>query len=360
MQKKNLLLFTPGPLQVSERVLEALRNGNLMHREEAFSALFSNLQSKLLNAFEVNEEYAACLFTSTGRGINEAMVAPFAKNRKLAVITNGAWGTDLLQIARLHGQNVMELKFSEKEAVEPGQVAEFLKQNPQIDSLALVHQETRTGILNPLEKIASAAAANGVTLLVDAMSSIIAEETNFQKLGVAFFTCGSTKGLRSIPGIGIICGKKEEFEKLSRFVPTSHYFDIFSEYESQVKNKKMRFAQPTPIFAALNESLSELLEEGLQQRRESISQRTADFRNWAVSNGIEIDGVASTLGHVITNFKLPSKIKYSVFSHELQKLGIYLLYGGEKDENTFQVSFFGAFSENDIAFLKKTLISILK
>lgn len=358
MRKKNLLLFTPGPLQVSERVLEALKNGNLMHREDAFSALFSDIQKKLLNAFEINDEYATCLFTSTGRGINEAMLAPFAKNRRLAVITNGAWGRDLLQIARLHNKNVMELGFPENKTVEPDQVAEFLKQNPQIDSLALVHQETRTGILNPVEKIA--AAAGGITLLVDAMSSIVAEKTNFQKLGVAFFTCGSTKGLRSVPGIGIICGKKTEFEKLKIHAPSSHYFDVYAEYASQVKNKKIRFAPPTPIFAALDESLSELLEEGMHRRRESISRRTADIRSWAKKNGIEIDGNINSLGHAITNFKLPEKIKYSAFSHKMQELGIYLLYGGEKDENTFQISFFGAFSDDNIKYLKASVLSVLK
>lgn len=354
------LLFTPGPLKISERVLNALRNGNMMHRDIAFSKIFNNLQKIFLLALELDDSYAACFFNSTGHGANEAMLAPYAKHYFLAVISNGTWGATLLKIARTLNPNVKTLECPANRRIDPQRVIKFLDSNPDINALAFVHQETRSGILNSLSEIADIAKSRGIFLLVDAMSSAVVEETDFQKNNVAFFTCSSTKGFRSLPGIGVVCGKKDEFEKLKQFTPHSYYLDLFSEYESQNKRGKIRFAQSTVLLAALHESILELLEEGVLVRRSNIHERTGNFRQWAKTNGIDVTTPLSELGNVITNFKIPPPLNYAQLSPTLQKRGIFLLYTAPEACDEIQVSFFGEFSDRDVEYLKKNLLSILK
>lgn len=354
------LLFTPGPLKVSKRVLNAAKCGNILHRGEQFTELLTNLQEKLLRAFEVDNEYAVCLFTSTGRGVNEAIIAPFARHKQLAIVTNGAWGDNLIQIAQIHNPAIHTLECPKDRRIDPAQIEKFLKKYPKINTLAIIHQETRSGILNPLEDIAEVARSRGVSLIVDAISSVIAEKTNFQKLGISFFTCSSTKGLRSLPGLGIICGRRNEFDRLKNFPPPSHYFDAYAEYNSQINQKQVRFAQSTPLFSALYEAVSELLEEGVECRRNAIHSRTNDFRQWTKRNGIVIGGTTSEFGNVITNFELPADMKYSAFADKLKKRGIFPFHADPARDDQFQISFFGEFSDTEVRFLKKNILEVLR
>src|SRR3989338_8336353 len=97
--KKYPVLFTAGPMQVSERVRMAASAPNLMHRDPIFTKMLGGIQKKLLRVSELDNKYFPCIFTATGHGVNEAMIIPFILNRTPLFVTNGSWGDNLVEIA---------------------------------------------------------------------------------------------------------------------------------------------------------------------------------------------------------------------------------------------------------------------
>src|SRR3989338_10245305 len=108
--KKYPVLFTAGPMQVSERVRMAVSAPNLMHRDPAFTGMLGGIQKKLLKVFELNDEYFSCIFTATGHGVNEAMIVPFVLNHTPLFVTNGSWGDNLIEIAHRYKKNLNILR----------------------------------------------------------------------------------------------------------------------------------------------------------------------------------------------------------------------------------------------------------
>ncbi len=360
MQRNKQILFTPGPLQVSDRVKKVFSDVNITHRDHIFADIFSELQKKLLIAFELDERYFPCIFTATGRGANEAMIIPYVLNRKPLFATNGSWGDNLVEIASYYTSKNYVLSLPHDKRINPFAIDTFLSAHKDIDTLIVVHQETRSGILNPIEHIAEVSKKHGCKLVVDAMSSIVVEETNFADLNVAMFSCSSAKGLRSFPGLGIVCGKKEEFESFAEYKKSSHYLDIYAEYKKQSVKKEVRFAESSILIAALLEAVSELLEEGIQKRRNAIHKKTDEFRDWAILKKIQFAYERGGLGYAATTFTLPSPMTYAYFANALKKYNIFLLYGDGAEGNQFQVSFLGDLKGSHIGLLKKALEEILK
>lgn len=350
------LLFTPGPLQVSLRVREALKKSNITHRDPLFQILLAKLQRNLLRVFGLGSSYFPCVFNATGRGANEAMIAPHVIGGSPLIITNGSWGDNLLDIASYYRKNVAQLELDRRRKIDPNSVNQYLAKHPNIDAVIVVHQETRSGILNPVKEIAEVVKKYRCKLLVDAMSSVIVEETRFGKIGADFFSCSSAKGLRSVPGLGIVVGKIVEFKKLKNIRAPAHYLDLFAEFKKQYEKKQLRFAESPALFTALHEAVSELLEEGVEERRRAIFLRTERFRRWARMSNLRFSFPESELGCAVTTFTLPAGLSYKKLVKKLRPYGIFLLYGDNEKGNQFQVSFMGAVGDKDISLLKKALI----
>lgn len=352
------ILFTPGPLKVSERVRDAFIGVDVMHRGYVFTALLSEVHKKLFQAFEVSDRYFPVIFTATGRGANEAMVAPYVLNRQPLFITNGSWGDNLIEIAGYYKKKLRVLNLPKDRKIDASIVADHLDLNPEIDSVFVVHHETRSGILNNLAAISEAVKSRGLKLLVDAMSSAILEETDFEELGVDMFTTSSAKGLRSFPGLSIVCGKADEFESFKNSAIAAHYFDIYKEFAAQKKDVRVRFAQSSPLFFALREALDELLEEGVASRRADIHEKTLNFRKWAKANSFESIISENELGHVVTTYKVPGGNKYYDLRSAMRSYGIFLLYGDSIEGSQFQVSLIGAVDNSEINQLKEAILDV--
>ena len=357
--ERKLLLFTPGPLKVSERVKERVRQSDLMHRGYVFADILMGLQEKLLKVLELDSDYFPVIFTSTGRGVNEAMIAPYVLSKNPLIVSNGNWGDNLIHIAEYYRKDVASIQLPKDRRIDWREIDAYLGTRPAIDTLIVVHQETRSGILNPLEDIGKLAKKHGCVLLVDAMSSAVVEEINFKNIGVSLFTTSSAKGLRSFPGLGIVCGKLEEFERIKMYKKASYYFDLYDEFERQKNAGEVRFAQSPILFAALLEAVDELLEEGVANRRHSIVERTKEFRKWAKDNDLLFSFDSVDLGHAVTTFTLPAGMNYRTFKNALAKHNIFLLYGDGYHGNQFQVSFLGDISEEDITILKSALVKTI-
>ena len=166
-----LLLLTPGPLTTSERTRAAL-NRDWGSRDDAFIALSEGVRARLAALAGVAGTHAAVPVQGSGTFAVEAAVQTLVPRQgKLLVLVNGAYGERIVAMMRRLGRAHAVLAAPEHAPIDPDAVARRLDDDASITDVALVHCETTSGILNPLEAVAARVRAAGRRLLVDAMSS---------------------------------------------------------------------------------------------------------------------------------------------------------------------------------------------
>nr|MBC8286366.1 aminotransferase class V-fold PLP-dependent enzyme [Nitrospinota bacterium] len=209
------VLLNPGPVNVTERVRQALMLPDLCHREKEFSDLMAAIRSKLLKAFDIEEEYTSVLVSGSGTAALEmAVSSSLTPGRSMLVIQNGVYGERISKICEIYQfrQHTIKLKWGEPPNLED--IENELKQNPDIEVVALVHHETTTGLLNPLEKVGELVQRYKKIFLVDCISSLAGDEVNFNSIDIAVGT--ANKCLQGFPGVSFVLFREKELQRLRK------------------------------------------------------------------------------------------------------------------------------------------------
>ncbi len=147
---------------VTDRIHRAVGGPDLCHREPEYSAIFQGVREKLLRVAGVGDDWALVLLAGSGTAAMEAMTGAVTRpGRKLLVCRNGTYGERIETIARRLGHEVVVVGASDIEPIDPRAVEAALEADPTIDAVAVIHHETTTGLLNPVEEIARLADARG-------------------------------------------------------------------------------------------------------------------------------------------------------------------------------------------------------
>jgi len=192
------LLFTPGPVNVAENVRAAICKEDICHREIDFDHLLRSIETKLLKLFQINNsaDYRAVVITGSGTAANESILSSIVGDKNILILSNGEFGERLYNISKIHNTNTFLLESAWGEALNLKKVDVYLKQY-DIDIVMMVHHETSSGMLNPLQEIGELAKANGAMLVVDCVSSAGAEVIDMEKCHIAFCSSSSSKAIGS-------------------------------------------------------------------------------------------------------------------------------------------------------------------
>src|SRR5215471_3434719 len=178
---RDKLLFTPGPLTTSLNVKQAmLHDAGSWHYE--FNELVASIRQRLLSIAELSSEegWEVILLQGSGTyGVEAVLQTCVPRNGKVAVLANGAYGERMGLVLSRAGIDHAILRTPEHQPVEPEALAALLREDKSISHVAMVHCETTTGILNPIEAVGRIARENGKVFIVDAMSSFGAVPIDF-------------------------------------------------------------------------------------------------------------------------------------------------------------------------------------
>ena len=170
-----MILLNPGPVNVSERVRQALVRPDICHRESEFTELLLRIQGKLLKAFVpgAEAEYAAVLITGSGTAaVESALMSAIPHGKRVLVLNNGVYGERLSQMVGLHRLGVSELKYDWTARPDPERLRLALRQHPEVHAVAMVHHETTTGLINPVKEIADVVDSQNRAFILDAVSGL--------------------------------------------------------------------------------------------------------------------------------------------------------------------------------------------
>ncbi|MDB5408900.1 MAG: 2-aminoethylphosphonate--pyruvate transaminase [Rhodospirillales bacterium] len=355
------LLFTPGPLTTRTETRRAMLD-DWGSREPAFTAMTTELGERLLDIAGARSSHVAIPLQGSGTFIVEAAIGTLvAPSDLLLVLVNGAYGDRMVEIARRLGRRIEVLRWPENRPVDPVVVERALIDCPAITHLALVHCETTSGLLNPLEAVATIAARHKKPLLLDAMSSFGALPLDLGGTVVAALLASSNKCLESVPGIAFALIERSLIARAKGVAP-SLSLDLFDQWRGLESNGQWRFTPPVQVVAALLEALRALEVEGGPRAR--ARRYAANFRTLAEGMqrlGFRLFLDPSVQAPIIATFHAPGdeRFRFDAFYAALAKRG-FIIYPGKLTGNaSFRIGCIGALEPADFEQLVAAIASVL-
>jgi 2-aminoethylphosphonate aminotransferase len=260
------ILLNPGPVTTTFTVKQALIVPDICHREHEFSLVIQEVRAGLLKIVHGSEDFSTVLFASSGTGALDAVISSVIPDgKKILIINNGTYGQRLVDIAKVYHLNCVELKIPFDKIPDPIQVSEHLKNDSEIYAVAMVHHETSSGLLNPLEQIAAVVEEHSRFLIVDAISSYAGIPIDVVANNIDFLIGTSNKCLQGMPGISFAVCNKQGLQACSS-IKRNYYLDLFSQYKSLEKEQVFSFTAPVQIMYALRQAINEYFKESEHTR----------------------------------------------------------------------------------------------
>jgi len=357
---KRTVLLNPGPVNVTDRVRQALLKPDLCHREKEFSDLMQSIRSKLVRAFRIQNEYDAVLTTGSGTAALEMAVSSCLDEGKIMlVIRNGVYGDRIAAMAEAYRFNIQCIDTPWGIPPVLDDIEQALKQNPNIEVVALVHHETTTGLLNPVHEIGELVQKYKKRFLVDSISGLAGDDLDFNRAEVDFCIGTANKCLQGLPGVSFVLVRKTELERLEKIPERSHYLNLYKNHQAQEKGDTL-FTPAVQIHYALDAALDELLEETVKNRIKRYSQAAAILRKGFQEMGLEFIVPEDHRSNTLTALKLPEGITYTNLHGRLKEKG-FVIYAGQKklSESIFRIANMGDITNEEFQRLLETLKNCL-
>ena len=357
---KPYILLTPGPLTTSQTVKEAMLTDWCTWDEAYNLHIVEEIRKSLVSlATQHTGDYTSILLQGSGTYCVEAVIGSVIKpGDKLLILSNGAYGDRMGNIAEYHGISYDMLAFDETEQVSVSYVDDYLSHNAEITHVAVVHCETTTGVFNPLKEIAHLVKMHGKKLIVDAMSSFGGVPLDVHELGIDFLISSANKCIQGVPGFGFIIARRSELLHC-KGVSKSLSLNIYDQWEAMEKGHgKWRFTSPTHVVRAFKQAMGELAEEGGVEARHN---------RYCENHRVLVDGMRS-LGFqtllpdeiqspVITSFLYPyADFNFKTFYTQLKERGFVIYPGKISQADTFRIGNIGDVHPEDF----RQLIEIIR
>ncbi|MEI3559122.1 MAG: 2-aminoethylphosphonate--pyruvate transaminase [Akkermansia muciniphila] len=358
---RNYLLLTPGPLSTSASVRQAMLQDWCTWDKDYNEGVVTVIREQLLKLAGLDEEYTTVLLQGSGTYAVEATLSCAVRPQdKLLIVANGAYGKRMGDIARRHGLDHVLVSLKETAPVTPEAVRRALEEHPDITHLAMVHCETTTGILNPVEAVARAIRGRGLTFIVDAMSSFGGIPIDIRKLGIDFLVSSANKCIQGVPGFGFVIARRSSLSQCEG-VSRSLSLDLYDQWAEMEKGRgKWRFTSPTHVVRAFFQAMKELEEEGgVEARHDRYRENHA-----ALVEGMRRSGFRTLLpdelqSPVITSFLYPEEdFVFQEFYEALKERGFVIYPGKISEAPTFRIGNIGDVFPDDFRRLAEAVADI--
>lgn len=357
MHKK---LFIPGPVDVREDVLQKMASPQIGHRTKEASNLQRGIAEKLQKVFLT--ENVMLLSTSSGSGLMEGSIRSFT-NKRAAVFSVGAFGDRWYEMAL--SNNVPADIFKS----EPGQpttvdMVDSALKTGMYDLITVTHNETSTGVMNPVAEIGSLLKEKypDILFLVDAVSSMAGVEIKTDEWGIDVCITSTQKALGLPAGLSICSVSERAIEAGRKVEFRGTYLDIISLYDT-VKKKDHQYPS-TPSLShmfALDYQLDRILEETLTLRFKRHDEMAKMVRDWAKKNFDLLVKDEKYLSQTLTTIVNTKDINVGDLNKALAERGFMISNGyGDLKNKTFRISHMADYSLEEVKELLDNIDDILK
>jgi 2-aminoethylphosphonate-pyruvate transaminase len=344
-------LLTPGPLTTSLRTRQAMLH-DWGSWDIDFNTITGRIRERLLQIVSGSATHECVPLQGSGTFSVEAAIGTLVpRNGHVLVPQNGAYCQRIARICKVLGRRLTTLDYAENTQVVASDIERALASDASITHVALVHCETSTGILNPLQDIAEVVAHRGRGLIVDAMSSFGALEIDARRTPFDAVVAASGKCLEGPPGMGFVVVRRAVLERCEG-ISHSLAMDLYDQWVYMQKTTQWRYTPPTHVVAAFDAAIAQYLEEGGREARHAryaLNCRT--LIEGMARLGLRSFLPAAIQAPIIVTFHAPDTPRYTfkTFYAAVKSRG-YILYPGKLTTvETFRVGCMGQLGERGIA-----------
>ena len=352
MEIKRNVLLNPGPSTTTDSVKFAQVVPDICPREKEFGDVMRGLQADLVKIVHGDpEKYTSVLFCGSGTlNIDVAINSLLPEGKKVLVINNGAYSSRAVEICQFYGLPHIDLRFPVDELPDLKVVEETLKANPDIGLVHTTHNETGTGILNPIREIGALVHQYGATFTVDTTSTYAMRPIDIEKDNIDFCMASAQKGLMSFTGLSFIVGNRAIIEASKDYPKRSYYCNLYLQYEYFKKTGEMHFTPPVQTIYATVQAMKEYWREGEEAK---WARHTRVFN--AINEGLDELGFRQVIkpewrAGLVSSAIYPDDPNWSFEKvHDYCYERGFTIYPGKiSTANTFRLCALGAIDEGDI------------
>ncbi|MDG2488082.1 MAG: alanine--glyoxylate aminotransferase family protein [Roseibacillus sp.] len=332
-------LFIPGPVDISPATYEAMCSPMIGHRGKDFEALYASAQPGLQEI--AGTKRPVFLSTSSAWGVMEGAIRNLVQ-KKVLTLCCGAFSDKWFDVSQRCGKEAEKIQSEWGQPIDPDLVRAKLAEGG-FDTVTLVHNETSTGVLNPLSEIAGVVNEfEDVLLIVDTVSSFSALPIPTDEIGVDVLLAGVQKAMALPPGLSVFVVSEKALARAETTNDRGYYFD-FLEFE---KNHQKNNTPSTPsisLLYALDSMVSSIMEEGLAARFRRHSETNALVHKWVEENGFELFAPEGFRSKTLTAVRNNREIDVPAFIKAVRERHNFLINGGygKIKGKTFRISNMG-------------------
>lgn len=352
MEIKRNILLNPGPSTTTDTVKMAQVVPDICPREKEFGSLMKNLREDLVRIVHGDlEKYTSVLFCGSGTiNIDVCINSLLPEGKKILIVNNGAYSARAAEVCRFYGLPHIDLKFPVDQLPDLEAIEKALSENPDIALVHTTHNETGTGILNPVREIGALAHRYGAVFTVDTTSTYAMRPIDIEKDNIDFCMASAQKGLMAMTGLSFIVGNKEIIEGSRNYPRRSYYCNLFLQYDFFEKTGEMHFTPPVQTIYATIQALKEYFAEGEDAK---WARHTRVFN--AINKGLEELGFRQVIkpewrAGLVSSAVYPDDPNWSFEAvHDYCYDRGFTIYPGKiSTTNTFRLCALGAIDEADI------------
>lgn len=350
--KRNILL-NPGPATTTDSVKMAQVIPDICPREREFADMMAQMRRDLLRVVHADPaEYTSVLFCGSGTiNIDVCINSLVPEGKSVLVVNNGAYSTRAVEICEHYRLEHIDLRFPHNETPDLDRVEQVLREHPEIALVHTTHNETGTGLLNPIRELGALAHKYGAVFTVDTTSTLAMRPINVHEDNIDFCMASAQKGLMSMTGLSFIIGRRAIIEQSKNYPTRSYYCNLYLQYEFFEKTGEMHFTPPVQTVYATAQALKEYFAEGEEAKWARHTRVYNALRRGVLELGFREVIKPSFQAGLVCTVSYPDDPNWSFEAvHDYCYERGFTIYPGKISGNdTFRLCALGAIDEDDIA-----------
>jgi predicted phosphoserine aminotransferase len=342
-------MFVPGPVDVADEVLQAQTKPMLPHRSKEFEAIFQRTSEKAKARFLT--QYRVFILAGSGTGLQEAAIRNFVRRSVLCCV-NGAFAERWHDVAVGNGKQADKLAVEWDKPVTPELVSDALKKK-HYEAVTIVHNETSTGLQNPVREVAEAIRATSpeTLILVDAVSSLGGVRIEMDRWGLDMVLTSSQKAIALPPGLALGAVTDRAMQKAETVENRGWYFDLLRMERHRLKDSTPATPAMSLVYA-LDYQLDRILTEGLEARFARHSEMARRVQTWAEDHDLGIYAPEGYRSQTVTTIRNERNWDIADINAFLKQREMRIANGyGALKNNTFRIAHMGEIQLGDVETL---------
>ncbi len=349
--KRNILL-NPGPATTTDSVKMAQVVPDICPREKEFAGMMKGIREDLVKIVHGDlEKYTAVLFCGSGTLCLDVCVnSLLPEGKRILIVNNGSYSTRAVEIAQYYGLPHIDLRFAYDEMIDLERVRATLDENPDIAVVYTTHNETGSGILNPVRELGRMAHEHGAIMIADTTSTYAMRPIDIEKDNIDFCMASAQKGIMAMTGLSYVIGDRSIIEKSATYPKRSYYCNLFLQYDYFEKTGEMHFTPPVQTIYSVKQALAEYFLEGEEAKWARHTEVMQAIHDGAQALGLKeiipLENQAGLVACIL--YPVDENWSFEKVHDYCYERGFTIYPGKISSTNTFRLCALGAITAEDI------------